>query len=149
MFPDLNLPVYHARIEKNGDEHRIFDIIRRKFVVLSSEEWVRQHFINFLVTEKKYPVSLISVERGHKLNSLQNRTDILVYNKFGLPWLLVECKAPSIQLSEKTLQQALRYHLKLNVNYLVITNGLEHYCCKRLSKEFVFIDNLPDWDKEN
>ncbi|MEO8146722.1 MAG: type I restriction enzyme HsdR N-terminal domain-containing protein [Bacteroidia bacterium] len=147
MFPDLNLPTFPARIEKNGDEHRIFDIIRKKFILLTPEEWVRQHFLNFLITEKKYPASLISVERGHKLNTLQNRTDILVYNKYGQPWLLVECKAPAILLSEETLHQALRYNLTLNVNYLVVTNGFEHYCCKQSDKEFVFIDDLPEWNK--
>lgn len=145
MFPDLNLPQYKARLQKDGDEHRIFDIIRKKFVLLTPEEWVRQHFINFLITEKKYPASLIAIERGHKLNTLQNRTDIVVYNQYGQPWLLVECKSPDVQLSQETFYQALRYNLSLNVNFIVVTNGFEHYCCKQQDEDFVFTDDLPEW----
>ena len=146
MFQDLNLPAYNARIEKNGDEHRIFDSIRRKYILLTPEEWVRQHFINFMVIEKKYPAALMAVETGHKYNTLQNRSDILVYNKYGQPWMLVECKAPAVNLTEEVLHQALRYNLVLNVQYIVITNGLQHYCMKQNDRSFVFVDDLPDWD---
>lgn len=146
MFPDLNLPSFNARIERVNNEFRIFDSIRKKFVVLTPEEWVRQHFINYVITEKKYPASLISIERGHKLNTLQNRTDIVVHNKEGKPWLLVECKAPDINLTEAVFYQALRYHLKLNVDYIVVTNGFKHYYCKKQGQDFHFITALPDWN---
>ena len=147
MFPDLNLPAFNARIERVNMEHRIFDGIRKKFVLLTPEEWVRQHFINYLITDKKYPASLISIERGHKLNTLQNRTDIVVHNEFGKPWLLVECKAPDVNLTEAAFYQALRYHLKLQVNFIVVTNGFNHFYCKRNENDFVFIKELPMWNE--
>ena len=147
MFPDLNLPAFNARIERVNKEHRIFDGIRKKFVLLTPEEWVRQHFINYLITDKKYPASLISIERGHKLNTLQNRTDIVVHNEFGKPWLLVECKAPDVNLTEAAFYQALRYHLKLQVNFIVVTNGFNHFYCKRKDSDFIFIKELPMWNE--
>ncbi len=147
MFPDLNLPAFNARVERVKNEFRIFDTIRKKFVVLTPEEWVRQHFINFLVNENKYPSSLISIERGHRLNTLQNRTDIVVHNKEGKPWLLVECKAPEINLTEAVFFQALRYHQKLNVDYIVITNGFKHYYRKKQGQDFHFIAALPNWNE--
>ena len=146
MFPDLNLPAFNARVTRVKNEFRIFDGIRKKFVLLTPEEWVRQHFINFLITENKYPASLIVIERGHRLNTLRNRTDIVVHNQEGKPWLLVECKAPEIDLTEAVFYQALRYHLKLNVDYIVITNGFKHFYCKRNASDFVFIPELPLWD---
>lgn len=144
MF-QLNLPTYEYKIRTAGQSKQIFDLLRKKYVVLTPEEWVRQHFIQFLISEKKYPASLMSVERGLKINSLQKRTDIVVFNKFGNPWMIVECKSPTIEITEDTLFQAARYNMSLNVQFLSLTNGLEHYCCKIEKKSIVFLDDLPEY----
>lgn len=141
----LNLPPFHYKFRTAGQSKQIFDSLRKKFVSLTPEEWVRQHFIQFLINEKKYPASLMSIERGLKVNTLQKRTDIVVYNKFGNPWMIVECKSPEIEISEDTLFQAARYNMKLNVQFISLTNGMEHYCCKMEESKIVFLDDLPEW----
>jgi hypothetical protein len=127
----LNLPSYKFRLRKNADgKVEIFDSIRKRFYVLSPEEWVRQNFIQYLIQEKNYPASLMAIEKGLKLNGMQKRTDIVQYNKSGKPVLIVECKAPEVKLSQDTFDQAARYNLTLHVDFLIITNGLEHYACR-------------------
>lgn len=139
----LNLPAFQFKIEQHGDEFYIYDSIRKKNILLTPEEWVRQNFIEFLIQTHQYPRSLISVEKGLKVLSLMKRSDILVYNSNGKPWLLVECKAPQIKLNDDTIYQALHYHIKLKVQFIVITNGLEHYCLKINESDYEFIENLP------
>lgn len=141
----LNLPEYPVKLRKDGQSKQIFDAIRRKYVALTPEEWVRQHFIHFLILEKKYPGSLLSVEKGLKVNEIRKRTDIVVYSKEGKPWMIVECKSPEIEINEETFFQAARYNHKLKVSYLVLTNGLCHYCLKIEQDKVVFEDDLPPY----
>lgn len=124
----LNFPQYSFRIRKNerGAEE-IFDRVRKKFVSLTPEEWVRQHLLEFLIREKEVPQSLIAVEKQLKLNSTLKRTDVLVYTNTLQPLLIAECKAPDIVLDEKTMNQALRYNLVYKVPFLLLTNGQQHY----------------------
>ena len=146
-MPALNLPVYPFRLRNTGQSTEIFDSLRRKFVLLTPEEWVRQHFIMFIRSELKYPAGVISIERGFKVNTRAKRADIVVHNSFGQPWMIIECKAPEIHLDEKSFYQAASYHLKLNVQYLVITNGLQHYCCKFTDENFSFIKGFPGYNE--
>ncbi len=97
-----------------------------KDLVLTPEEWVRQHWIEFLITSKKYPKGLFSVERGLKYNKLQKRTDILIYDRLGEPYLLIECKAPEVSITQKTMEQAAIYHQKLKTPFLILSNGIKH-----------------------
>jgi len=143
----LNLPTYKFRIKSNENKYSIFDIIRKKYVILTPEEWVRQHFIHFLIEEKKYPISLIAVEKKLTIHNLTKRTDILIFNTEGLPHIIIECKAPSIKISQETFDQIARYNLKLNANYLVVTNGLEHFFCSMdtVNEKFVFLKDVPNY----
>ncbi len=125
----LNLPSYQFKLKKEGEVIKIFDAIRKKYVVLTPEEWVRQNFLQYLIQEKKFPSSLISVEAGLKYNQLQKRADVLVYDKSGSPFLMVECKASSVKITQDTFDQIARYNLIFKVKYLVVTNGLNHFCC--------------------
>ncbi len=143
----LNLPTYKFRIKSNENKYSIFDIVRKKYVFLTPEEWVRQHFIHFLIEEKKYPVSLIAVEKKVTINNLTKRTDILIFNTEGLPNIIVECKAPSIKLNQETFDQIARYNLKLNANYLIVTNGLEHFFCSmdKKNEQYIFLKDIPNY----
>ena len=143
----LNLPETEFRIRDSGGKKEIFDGIRKKFIALTPEEWVRQHFIAFLVSGKNVPASLIGVEVSLKLNRLQKRGDIVVYSKSGKPCLIVECKAPGIRITQDVFEQVARYNMKLNVNYLVVTNGMEHYACyiDHEKSEFRFLKEIPDF----
>lgn len=128
MLPKLNFPDYEFRFKKRtSGELLIFDTIRKKFVELSPEEWVRQHLIQFLIIEKKFPKSLFAVETGVKLNNTKKRTDILVYNLQKKVILLAECKAPSVKITKQTLEQALRYNLQYQSSFIILTNGFEHF----------------------
>ncbi|MEP7264591.1 MAG: type I restriction enzyme HsdR N-terminal domain-containing protein [Bacteroidota bacterium] len=126
---------------------QIYDTIRKRFVTLTPEEWVRQNFLNFLVTEKQYPASLIGVEMLVRVNQMSQRADIVVYNRDGKPWLIVECKSPAINLNEEVFYQAARYNSVLKVPYIAVTNGMEHYCLFFNGKSFDYMDNLPDFDQ--
>lgn len=143
----LNFPSYSFRLKSNENKTLIFDIVRKKYVVLTPEEWVRQHVVHFLIEEKKYPVSLIAVEKQLKVNSLNKRTDIIVFNKQGTPEVVIECKAPAIQTSQNTFDQIARYNLSLEANYLMVTNGLEHYFCQMdtINESYLFLKELPSY----
>ncbi len=144
----LNLPTYSFNIKLIEQRKYIFDFIRKKFVILTPEEWVRQNFLKYLVEEKKYPASLIFVEKEFKLNNLSKRSDAVVYNKTGNPILIVECKAASVKIDQKVFDQIARYNMKLNVDYLIVTNGLEHFCCKidYKSKKYLFLKEVPEYE---
>jgi hypothetical protein len=146
----LNLPTYKFRIKSSENKLFIFDIIRKKFVVLTPEEWVRQHFIWFLIEEKQYPISLIAVEKMLTINKLTKRTDILIFNAKGTPDIIVECKAPSIKITQNTFDQIARYNLKLNANYLITTNGLEHFYCKMdfENERYIFLKDIPVFKRQ-
>ncbi len=125
----LNLPNYSFKLKQESNGAHIFDSIRKKFVVLTPEEWVRQNFLQYLIQDRKFPASLIAVEIGLKYNQMQKRTDVLVYNKEGKPYLMVECKAPEVKISQDAFDQIARYNMAFKVKYLVVTNGLSHFCC--------------------
>lgn len=143
----LNLPEYPFRIKQENNAMYIFDEIRKKFLLLSPEEWVRQHLVQFLIRDKKYPRSLIKLEGGLKLNSLQKRTDILLFNSSGEKILLVECKAPSVKISQDTFDQIARYNFIHRVKWLLVSNGLQHYCCEIDfdNKSYRFVEELPEY----
>lgn len=141
----LNLPPYPFKLTQNGDALFIFDALRKKKLLLTPEEWVRQHFVQFLISDKKYPKTLIKLEGGLKINTLQNRTDIVVFDKQGLPFILVECKAAGIKINQKVFDQAARYNTFYSVKYLVVSNGLVHYYCQMDYKNntYTFLNELP------
>ncbi len=140
----LNLPSFDFKVEHREGKPYIFDVVRKKYVKLDPEEWVRQHFIHYLL-QKGYPRSLMKIEGGHQFNRLQKRSDILVYNRQGQPFLLVECKAPAVKISNKTFWQAGIYNQTCHAPYLVVTNGLSHYFCKVdfVQKTCSFLPDLP------
>ena len=128
-FPKLNLPNIILKTKLVGGTTQVFDVVRKKYFKLTAEEWVRQHFIHYLNIDKHYPLGLMCVEKMIKYNDLKNRADIVLYNSQGLPNMIVECKAPNVQIKQDTFDQVARYNFKLKVNYLVVTNGLQHFCC--------------------
>ena len=125
----LNLPSYPFRLKEKSGIYFIFDEIRKKFLLLTPEEWVRQHVVQYIINEKKYPRSLIKLEGGLKLNSLQKRSDILVFNSKGEKILLIECKAPHVPISQETFDQVARYNFIHRVKWLMISNGMQHFYC--------------------
>ena len=141
----LNLPSYPIKLKEEGGKQFIFDFIRKKYLVNTPEEWVRQNFIQFLIQEKKYPASLISIEKGLKLNELQKRADAVVYDNNGEAIVLIEFKAPKIKITEATFEQISRYNMVFKVPYLIVSNGLNHYCCKIDFDEssFEFVKEIP------
>ena len=144
----LNLPNYTFKLKSNEKHTLIFDELRKKNVVLTPEEWVRQHFVRYLIEEKKYPVSLIGLEKQLIINNRKKRTDILIFSPSdGSPDIIVECKAPHIKISQATFDQIARYNLKLNANFLVVTNGLEHYYCKldTENETYIFLQDIPSY----
>ncbi len=144
----LNLPQYSFKIKSEGQRNYIFDNIRKRYVVLTPEEWVRQHLIAWLVEEKNYPASLIAVEIPLRINRMERRADIILYSSLGKPFIIIECKAPGIKISQKAFDQAARYNIGLKVNYLVVSNGLVHYCAK-LDHDvgtWKFLKEIPDFD---
>lgn len=127
-LPALNLPPFDVRVREQGQSKQIFDIVRKQFVALTPEEWVRQHVLNYLNTHLGYPFSLMAVEKQVKVNTLSQRADIVIYDKNGSPWMIVECKEPSVQLDNEVFLQSLRYFSTLRVPYIVLSNGLQQYC---------------------
>lgn len=124
----LNLPAYDAALKKEHGKVWIFDGIRKKYLVLTPEEWVRQHVINFLITTMNYPRSLFRVEGSLTYNKMQKRSDIVVFDRLGKPWLLVECKSPAIKLNQKAFNQVAVYNMTIGAKYIAVTNGMAHFC---------------------
>ena len=145
----LNLPKYNFRFKNSENNISIFDVIRKKFVVLQPEEWVRQHVVNYLIQKKKYPQSLINVEKKLTFNGLTKRYDIVVFNSNGEINILVECKAPKIKIDQTTFDQIAQYNLQLQASYLMVTNGLEHFYCKMdfQSEKYQFLKDIPDFSR--
>jgi diaminopimelate epimerase len=142
---NLNFPSYNFRFKNSENKTMIFDEIRKKFIVLTPEEWVRQHVVKFLLEEKKYPKSLISVEKVLKINDLTKRYDIVVFNSDGSINILVECKAPQIKISQTSFDQIARYNLSLNASFLMVSNGINHYFCQIENEAYVFLESLPNY----
>ena len=145
MMQSLNLPQFKWDIRKEAESTTIFDAIRKKHVILTPEEWVRQHFVHYLMSHLNYPKSLISMERGLAYNRLKKRTDILIYDRTGIPFMLVECKASHVKIDTNVFKQASVYNKTLKASYLVVTNGLQHFCCfiDHTNSSYKFIDQLP------
>ena len=141
----LNFPVYKFDITKRQDKYLIFDIIRKKNVVLTPEEWVRQNFVRFILEELAYPRSMVKVESGLKVNQLQKRSDVVVYDRNADPFLLAECKSWKVSISQDTFDQILIYNQQVSAPYLVLTNGIHHFCCEvdRKSGRARFLDTIP------
>lgn len=143
----LNFPTFSFRFKSSENKTLVFDEIRKKFVVLTPEEWVRLHVVQFLLQEKNYPKSLINVEKQLKLNKTTKRYDIVVFNNDGSIFLIVECKAPSIPISQIAFDQIARYNLALNASFLMVSNGLEHYYCQMDYENecYVFLKDIPNY----
>lgn len=148
MVP-LNLPTFDVKVmEKNG-KPVIFDPLRRKYVALTPEEWVRQHFTNYLITQKQYPRELVANEITINLHGTVKRCDTIVYDAFLAPLMIVEYKAPTIAIKKAVIDQISRYNMTLRVRYLVISNGLQHFCCKidYESQTYSFMEEIPSYDE--
>ena len=143
----LNLPDFAFRIREQNNRQEIFDPVRKIFVALTPEEWVRQNFVQFLVQEKNIPQSMIGIEKEHTLYKMKRRSDILIFGNQGLPAMVVECKAPTIKISQKSFDQVARYNMILKVKYLVVTNGLQHFCCliDFGKATYSFLEEIPDY----
>lgn len=147
----LNLPACHLRLTREGKATYVFDELRRKKVVLTPEEWVRQHWIHHLHTDKKYPYPLMKTEGGFVLNSLLRRTDLLIYNRHGEKILLAEFKAPTVKISEKVFKQITNYNIIHKIPLLLVSNGVEHYYCSIdfESKSWRFIPEIPPYCEDD
>ena len=145
---NLNFPPYSFRFKSSENNTHIFDVIRKKFVVLQPEEWVRQHCIQYLVQEKNYPISLINVEKVVLISGLKKRYDIVVFNPDCSITLVVECKAPKVNISQSSFDQIARYNLTLKAPYLMVTNGLNHYFCTMNHDlgNYEFLETLPNYN---
>jgi virulence-associated protein VagC len=135
---ELNLPQYSFKISGKEGTEMILDPVRRKYVKLTPEEWVRQNFMQYLINEGKYPAGLLGIEVLFRFNKLRRRVDILVHNRAGEPVLIVECKSPDVMLDEAVFGQIADYNMKFKVPYLVVTNGLHHYACKIDNQEMKY-----------
>lgn len=147
----LAFPAYSFRLKNSENKPFIFDVIRKKFLVLTPEEWVRQHILQFLSQDKKYPLSLINVEKEIKVGNTRKRYDIVVFKPDGRLFLIVECKAPSIKITQDTFDQIARYNLQLEADYLMVSNGLQHYYCQMdyEAERYQFLRALPDYKRED
>jgi hypothetical protein len=140
----IEFPKLQVKIRQQAGVNEVFDIIRKKWLHLSPEEWVRQNMIHYLLL-KKYPVSLVAVEKEIKLGELTKRCDIVVYSREALPFMIIECKEMNIPLSEKTLEQILRYHITLPAEYLIVTNGSYCFGFQKIENQFIETNEFPDY----
>lgn len=147
---NLNFPNYSFRFKNSENKIAIFDEIRKKFILLTPEEWVRQHVVQFLLQDKKYPKSYINVEKLIKINNLSKRYDGVVFQPNGEIFLLIECKAPDVPITQNTFDQIARYNLVLKTKYLMVTNGLNHYFCQMdfENEKYVFLKELPEYSNQ-
>lgn len=146
MF-SLNLPPYATKITLRDGKNMIWDVIRRKYVALTPEEWVRQHFVHFLIEHKGYPTSLLANEVALTLNGTSRRCDTVLYDRALSPRMIIEYKAPQIPITQKVFDQICRYNLVFHVDYLVVSNGLSHYCCRMdyANNSYQFLSEVPEY----
>jgi type I site-specific restriction endonuclease len=146
---DLNLPNYSVKTREGEHWEEIFDEVRTKWLKLTPEEWVRQNFIHFLMNDKEVSPGLISIEKAFKLNKRIKRTDIMVYKRDGTPLMVVECKAPEVKIDQKVFDQIFNYNMVFKVKYLVVTNGLQHFCCMidYLEGKYKFLQTIPNYSE--
>ena len=143
----LNLPTYEIKIAQQGNKQVIFDFLRRKYVALTPEEWVRQHFVHYLIEHKGYPAGLMGNEVELAVGEKRLRCDTILYNKVVAPQMIIEYKAPQIKLQQKTFDQISAYNLLLKVDYLIVSNGMQHICCKMdyQNQKYYFLEDIPDY----
>lgn len=148
MMQALNLPNYPFQFKEEDKKTKIFDEIRGEYLVLTPEEWVRQHLVKYLIEEKQFPKGLIALEKGLKLHGMQKRMDVLVYNRSGQPLLIAECKAPNIKIDQAVFEQIGRYNIRMKLPYLLVSNGLEHYCAKIdfSDSKIEFLNEIPNYE---
>ena len=144
---ELNLPPFDKKITNKDDKAFILDVIRRQYVALTPEEWVRQHFVHFLIEHKGYPQSLMANEVQLKLNGMSRRCDTVVYDRALRPRVIIEYKAPSVSITQKVFEQICRYNMVLQVDYLIVSNGMAHYCCKvdYANRSYTFVEDIPEY----
>ncbi|WP_290381614.1 type I restriction enzyme HsdR N-terminal domain-containing protein [uncultured Muribaculum sp.] len=143
----MNLPSFDIRLQRDDEGVKIFDRLRKKFIILTPEEWVRQHFVNYLINHKGFPESLMANEIGITLNGTRRRCDTVVFDKHGSPMVIVEYKASSIVISQSTFDQIVRYNMVLHARYLIVSNGMNHYCCRidYDNMSYDFLKEVPDY----
>jgi len=144
-MPQLNLPNAVLKTKLVEGTTQVFDAVRKKYLVLTPEEWVRQHFIHYLNSEKKYPIGLMGVEQIVKYNNQSTRADIVLYTTEGMPNMIVECKAPKVKITQDSFNQIAKYNFKLRVDFLVVTNGIQHFCCAMdyENNKITFLEEIP------
>ncbi len=144
---ELNLPAFDFRVKKDKDFVSIFDVVRKKYVKLTPEEWVRQHVVHFLLEHKNYPASLMGVEVGMEIQTMQRRADIVCYDSQGNVLLITECKAPEVKITQTVFEQIAQYNMLLKAKYLLVTNGLEHFVCEidSVHKSYRFLTEIPNY----
>lgn len=144
----LSFPQYTFRIKKQDDKKFIFDIIRKKFVALTPEEWVRQHVVHFLISEKKYPLSLIGVEMAVNVSGHSLRCDVVVLSKKSTPYMVVECKSPNMKITQAVFDQIAVYNRVLESKYLLVTNGTTHFICQPdyCCNTYRFLRHIPNYE---
>lgn len=147
MLPKLNFPDFTFRFKNSENKAAVFDVIRKKFVILQPEEWVRQNCVQYLIAYKEFPKSLINVEKKLEVNGLTKRYDIVVFKPNGDISLIVECKAPQITIDQSTFDQIAQYNLQLRADYLMVTNGINHYYCQMdfEHERYVFLEDVPSY----
>ena len=145
----LNLPTYEIKIAQRGNKQLIFDFLRRKYVALTPEEWVRQHFVHYLIEHKGYPAGLIGNEVELNVGEKKLRCDTILYNKVAQPQMIIEYKAPQINLQQKTFDQISAYNLLLKVDYLIVSNGMQHICCRMdyENQKYCFLEDIPNYQE--
>lgn len=145
MLLSLNLPTFEAKVKEKDGKHVIFDPVRRKFVALTPEEWVRQHFVNYLIRYKGYPQELLANEVSLKLNGTSKRCDTVLYDRFLTPLMIVEYKSPSVGITNAVFDQITRYNMAMHVRYLAVSNGISHFCCKIDYEKltYSFLEEIP------
>ena len=141
----VRYPAPSFKLKQENEQHFVFDAIRKTWLLLTEEEWVRQNFLQYLVAELHYPSTLIAIEKELELNGLKKRFDVLIYDEQHQPWMLIECKAPQVVLNDAALEQLLRYHLSIPVPFLVITNGKTTYGWQKINNDLKLLDRLPEW----
>ncbi len=145
----LNLPEYQFNIKKKENTCLIFDSLRRRWVTLTPEEWVRQNFVQFLTTEREFPAALMNNEISLTQNGIKRRCDTLVADRTGAPLAIIEYKAPTVEITQKTFDQIVRYNMVLKARFLIVSNGIKHYCCKidYENNSYSFINDIPNYSQ--
>lgn len=143
----LNLPSFPTKVATKDGKNVIFDIIRKRYVALTPEEWVRQHFVHYLITHKGFPSSLMANEVNLNLNNTKKRCDTVLYKRDLSARMIIEYKAPHIEITQDVFDQITRYNMVLKVDYLIVSNGLQHYCCQidYVNQTYVFLNDIPDY----